>query len=86
MSKIKQNHISEAIYYSQINGPKFGKYDLYLINNLRPNIEDWDYDQLINNKEKLVGYCKQYSYSQQIIDKPFFEVEDYEVFQVIVDI
>ncbi|CAI2162774.1 13430_t:CDS:2 [Funneliformis geosporum] len=86
LSKVKNNHVSEAIYYSQVNGPKFGRHDLYLINKPRSNIEDWDYYRSINNKEKLVGYCKQYSYAQQILDKPYFEIEDYEVFQVIIDV
>ncbi|CAG8440596.1 10404_t:CDS:2 [Funneliformis caledonium] len=81
LSKVKKNHISEAIYYSQINGPKFGRHDLYLMN------KSMSYNRSIHdNKEKLVGYCKQYSYTQQIIDKPFLEIEDYEIFQVIIDV
>ncbi|PKY17292.1 hypothetical protein RhiirB3_521881 [Rhizophagus irregularis] len=71
LSKIKENQINEAIYYNQTGGPKFGKSDLYLVN--------------ISSQENLVGHCKKYSYSHQITDKSFFKVEDYEVFQVIVN-
>jgi hypothetical protein len=69
LSKIKENRFSEAICYNQIGGPKFGKFDLNLVNN--------------SSQGKLIGHCKKYSYSHQITNKSSFEIEDYEVFQVI---
>jgi hypothetical protein len=60
----------EAITWSQNRGPCFGLQDLYIKSS----------GSFINS---IVGKSKQHSYEKKIIDRETFEIEEYEVFQVI---
>ncbi|CAG8731131.1 21177_t:CDS:2, partial [Rhizophagus irregularis] len=59
----------EAIIWCGDKGPCFGLQDLWIQNGSLPHI--------------IVGKCKQRSYEKKIIDRETFEIEEYEVFQII---
>ena len=60
----------EAIIWSGNKGPCFGLQDLWI----------QDESRSFNN---IVGKNKQHSYEEKIIDEETFEIEEYEVFQII---
>ncbi|GET63828.1 BTB/POZ domain-containing protein [Rhizophagus irregularis DAOM 181602=DAOM 197198] len=64
------NFEKEAIIWSKNEGPHFWLQDLYIKSS----------GSFINN---IVGKSKQRSYEKKIINRETFEIEKYEVFQVI---
>ncbi|POG65429.1 hypothetical protein GLOIN_2v1880601 [Rhizophagus irregularis DAOM 181602=DAOM 197198] len=64
------NFEKEAIIWSKNEGPYFWLQDLYIKSS----------GSFINN---IVGKSKQHSYEKKIINRETFEIEEYEVFQVI---
>ncbi|GES99209.1 BTB/POZ domain-containing protein [Rhizophagus clarus] len=63
----------EAITWCRDKGPCFGLDDLVIYS-------------LNNNVNDVVGYSKQHSYEKKIIiDEGFFEIKEYEVFEIIDD-
>jgi hypothetical protein len=61
----------EAIIWCGEKGPCFGLQDLWIQNGSSPRI--------------VVGKSKQRSYEKKIIDRENFEIEEYEVFQIVDD-
>ncbi|PKC00596.1 hypothetical protein RhiirA5_427943 [Rhizophagus irregularis] len=59
----------EAITWCKNKGPCFGLHDLFIY----------------SLNDNIVGKSKQHSYEKKVINKEIFEIEEYEVFQIIDD-